>query len=61
MGEVPNKRAQRARPAAPIKPADNSITIVPDQHHDHIERRREIREAFHDSLSRTIKADVDES
>ena len=47
-------------PPAPVKPAEKTIIVVPDQHHDHIERRRKIRETFHDSQSRTIKADRDD-
>jgi hypothetical protein len=32
------------------------ILVVPAQRHDLIERRRDIRETFHDSRARTIKS-----
>ena len=37
------------------------IAIVPDQRRDAIERRREIREAFHDSRALTIKTSLAEN
>jgi hypothetical protein len=33
-----------------------AVAIVPDQHTQAIDRRRRIREAFHDSKAQTIKA-----
>jgi hypothetical protein len=61
MGEPTKERVRQGAPPAPVKPAEKTIIVVPDQHHDDIERRRQIREAFHDLQSRTIKADRDES
>lgn len=61
MGGPLNKRVQRGTPTASVKPCEKTVIVVPDQHHDDIERRRQIREAFHDLQSKTIKAGRDES
>jgi hypothetical protein len=53
MGEQTSKHTQRMKPGEPVK--SKTIIVVPNQHHDDIEQRRRIREAFHDSQSRIIK------
>ena len=51
-----SKSIRRGQPERSVKTGDKPIAVVPDQGHDTIERRRQIREAFHDSQSRTVSA-----
>jgi hypothetical protein len=48
---TPKSRATQTAPESKVQ----AILVVPKQQHDDIEQRREIRETFHDSQSRTIK------
>jgi hypothetical protein len=61
MGGRTKKRVQQGIRPAPVTLSEKTIVVVPAQRHDDIERRRQIREAFHDLQSRTIKANLDES
>jgi hypothetical protein len=50
------RRQNKPVPYQRTKEHTNPILVVPAQRRDLIERRREIRETFHDSRARTIKS-----